>query len=149
MELKLAINNSEFVSLGINLGKDRYTDPRFTISATDVAGVMKHLNDLTEPDETDPNGLSALDGMLDHLELIDKAVMVKKGLSATPSAPISPDGGFTPGGYSSPATANVPSCKHGPMNYKSGISKKNGKPYEAHFCPAPMGQPKCDPVFVN
>ena len=130
------------------MGKDRYTDPRLTISATNIPAVMSHLNDLTEPDETDPNGLSALDGMLDHLELIDKAVMVKKGLGGTPSTPISPDGGFTPGGYETPAEQPTKTCAHGAMKYKEGTSKA-GKAYKGYFCPAPMGQNQCKAVFVN
>jgi hypothetical protein len=138
--------NHDFVSLGINLGKDRYTDPRLTISATDVAGLMGHLNDLTAPDEADPDQLSALDGMLDHVELIDKAVMVKKGFSNS-STPISPDGGFTPGGYDTAAPAGK-TCAHGAMKYKEGTSKA-GKPYKGYFCPAPMGQNQCKAEFVN
>ena len=40
--------------------------------------------------------------------------------------------------------ALVPTCLHGPMNRRSGISKKTGKPYAGYFCD---GEPQCDPKF--
>ena len=48
------------------------------------------------------------------------------------------------------APGSGPVCKHGPMTFRSGISKKSGKPYTAHFCPSPQGTPdQCDPIFGN
>lgn len=41
-------------------------------------------------------------------------------------------------------TDYVPNCLHGPMNRRSGISKKTGKPYAGYFCD---GEPQCDPKF--
>jgi hypothetical protein len=41
----------------------------------------------------------------------------------------------------------APTCAHGPMIYKSGVSKTSRKPYSAHFCPAPQDQPRCAPVW--
>jgi len=38
----------------------------------------------------------------------------------------------------------VPTCLHGPMNRRSGTSKKTGKPYAGYFCD---GEPQCDPKF--
>ena len=38
----------------------------------------------------------------------------------------------------------VPVCLHGPMNRRSGISKKTGKPYAGYFCD---NEPQCDPKF--
>lgn len=154
MDLKLDANH-DFVSLGINLGKDRYTDPRLTISATNVSGLMGHLGDLNDPDETDPEGLSPLSGLLDHLQTIDAAVTLKKGLAPN-VAGASPDGGFTPGGYQEPThpavADNVPVCgpngTHGKMKPKSGTSKA-GKPYSGYFCPLPYGQTQCKPIFNN
>lgn len=35
-------------------------------------------------------------------------------------------------------------CAHGERIYKTGISKKNGKPYEAFFCRSSV----CSPIFV-
>jgi hypothetical protein len=142
--------NHDFVSLGINLGKDRYTDPRLTISATNVGGLMGHLGDLNDPDETDPEGLSPLSGLLDHLQSIDAAVTLKKGLAPNVGA-ASPDGGFTPGGYQEPthpAAQAGKNCTHGAMKYKSGVSKA-GKPYSGYFCPAPFGTQQCKAVFDN
>jgi hypothetical protein len=39
--------------------------------------------------------------------------------------------------YQAPAnepTGPGPSCVHGPMNFRSGTSKKTGKPYSGWFC---------------
>lgn len=41
-------------------------------------------------------------------------------------------------------TDYVPNCLHGPMNRRSGISKKTGKPYAGYFCD---NEPQCDPKF--
>jgi len=38
----------------------------------------------------------------------------------------------------------IPTCLHGPMSRKTGISKKTGKPYAGYFCD---GEPQCDPKF--
>ena len=38
----------------------------------------------------------------------------------------------------------VPDCLHGPMNRRSGISKKTGKPYAGYFCD---NEPQCDAKF--
>jgi hypothetical protein len=46
-------------------------------------------------------------------------------------------------GYVEPPV-DVPSCLHGPMVRKSGISKKTGKPYSGYFC---QDEPQCDPRF--
>jgi hypothetical protein len=39
---------------------------------------------------------------------------------------------------------DTPVCLHGPMNRRSGTSKKTGKPYAGYFCD---GEPQCDPKF--
>jgi len=39
---------------------------------------------------------------------------------------------------------SAPSCLHGPMNRRSGIGKKTGKPYAGYFCD---NEPQCDPRF--
>jgi hypothetical protein len=46
-------------------------------------------------------------------------------------------------GYVEPPL-DIPSCLHGPMVRKSGISKKTGKPYGGYFC---QDEPQCDPRF--
>ena len=38
----------------------------------------------------------------------------------------------------------VPDCLHGPMNRRSGISKKTGKPYAGYFCD---NEPQCEAKF--
>lgn len=39
---------------------------------------------------------------------------------------------------------SAPQCLHGPMNRRSGVSKKTGKPYAGYFCD---NEPQCDPRF--
>lgn len=50
-------------------------------------------------------------------------------------------------GYPSnePPAAPGPSCMHGPMNFRSGTSKKTGKAYSGYFCP----ENQCSPQFGN
>lgn len=51
------------------------------------------------------------------------------------------------GGATAPAGKT---CKHGPMTFRNGTSKKTGKPYSAYFCPSPQGTPdQCSPEFVR
>jgi hypothetical protein len=52
---------------------------------------------------------------------------------------------------SAPAPTQAPSstgptCTHGARKFLSGISKKNGKPYQMWVCPQPQGADQCSPV---
>lgn len=47
-----------------------------------------------------------------------------------------------------PSTA--PTCKHGAMTYREGMSQKTGKPWRAWMCPAPKGTPdQCPADFLR
>jgi len=141
VESGIKLPENTFVSLGINLGTDRYTDPRLTLSAQDVAGIVQHLNDLNEEDPVE--GTSPIGDVLAHINTIDAAVNVARGLNpnnqtgnAVASAPAAPP-------------AEVPTCQHGAMRFRSGTTKAGpnaGKQYEAYFCTAPMGPGQCKPV---
>lgn len=39
----------------------------------------------------------------------------------------------------------IPSCKHGEMNYKSGTSTKTGRPYSGYICPSKDRKDQCEP----
>jgi len=39
----------------------------------------------------------------------------------------------------------VPSCKHGEMNYKSGVSAKTGRPYSGYTCSSKDRADQCEP----
>lgn len=39
----------------------------------------------------------------------------------------------------------VPSCRHGEMNYKEGVSTKTGRPYSGYTCPSKDRKDQCDP----
>lgn len=112
---------------------------RLTVGSASVAGVQKHLTDLLDVDETDPEGFSAMDSILDSVVTIEAAIALKMPKKETASAP-------------QVAPANVPagkSCNHGPMKFKEGISSRNQKPYKGYFCQAPYGSQKCDAIFIN
>lgn len=38
----------------------------------------------------------------------------------------------------------VPSCKHGEMNYKEGVSAKTGRPYSGYTCPSKDRKDQCE-----
>lgn len=41
-------------------------------------------------------------------------------------------------------------CQHGQMQYKTGISKKDGKTWQGFFCPTPQGTAdQCKPQFLR
>jgi hypothetical protein len=113
--------------------------------------------------------LAALDGTL-------KAAYATSHIAAPPAQQLGqPAGGWgqpgqgniQPGGYAQheqaqqgppPAWAQQPaqsqagfgggpSCAHGAMVYKSGVSKTSGKPYSGHFCPSSNRADQCKPVF--
>lgn len=114
--------------------------------------------------------LAALDGTL-------KAAYATSNVAAPPSQQLGqPAGGWgqpgqgnvQPGGYAAyeqqaaqqgppPAWAQNapqqagfgggPTCAHGAMVYKSGVSKTSGKPYSGHFCPSSNRAEQCKPVF--
>jgi hypothetical protein len=43
---------------------------------------------------------------------------------------------------------STPSCRHGVMNYREGVSQRG--PWRAHMCSAPKGATdKCDPIFMK
>lgn len=39
----------------------------------------------------------------------------------------------------------VPSCRHGEMNFKEGVSTKTGRPYSGYTCPSKDRKDQCDP----
>lgn len=46
--------------------------------------------------------------------------------------------------------ASGPTCKHGAMTYKEGVSAKTGKPWKAWMCPSPKGTPdQCPADFIR
>jgi hypothetical protein len=59
--------------------------------------------------------------------------------AGVPSAP-----GLAP--VSAPTPGGAPSCRHGVMSYKEGVSAKG--PWKGYMCPAPKGTPdKCKTIW--
>lgn len=134
------MSEHDFISLNIQLGNGN----RLTFSAADVAGLNKFLYDLNEVDETDPEGVSPLSDILDHVQTINAAVVLKFPSAATngASAPTNSGGVASVG----------KSCVHGAMTYREGTTKSGpnaGKTYKGYFCPAPRGANQCKPEFIN
>jgi hypothetical protein len=53
--------------------------------------------------------------------------------------------------YQQQAPAAVgPTCKHGPMQHKSGVNPQSNKPWQGYMCPAPKGAPdQCSPQWLR
>lgn len=132
------MSEHDFLSIGIPLGTSR-----LTISASSVGGAIKFLNDLNEVDEVDPEGLSPIDSVLDHINTINAAVVVKMPNMA-PSAPAASNS--APAQQGNP---NVKTCQHGAMIFRQGTSNRTGNAYKGWFCPAPRGTNQCPAVFDN
>lgn len=131
------MSDHDFLSVGIPMGT-----ARLTISATSVGAMVGYLNDLNEVDETDPEGMSPIDAVLDHINTINAAVVVKMPSGAVTTS-------VAQGNAANGAPNAVKSCVHGAMTYREGTSNSTGKAYKAYFCPAPRGANQCRPEFVN
>lgn len=140
------MSEHDFVSIGIPLGTSR-----LTISATTIGSMVGYLNDLNEVDETDPEGMSPINTVLDHVNTINAAVNIKMpGMALQPQASAPRPGGFNQPAAAPNAAAPAPAgqtCQHGAMTFRSGTSNATGKPYSGYFCPAPRGANQCKPVF--
>ena len=46
---------------------------------------------------------------------------------------------------------DIPSCEHGVMKYRDGVSKKNNKPWAQFSCQNPAGGflEKCEPIWLE
>lgn len=51
-----------------------------------------------------------------------------------------------PSSYGQPSA--TPSCVHGGRTFRSGVNKQ-GKPWQAWFCPSPDRNAQCDPEWVR
>lgn len=134
------MSEHDFISLNIQLGSGN----RLTISTADVAGMNKILNDLNLVDEADPEGVSALDEILTHVETVNAAVLLK--------FPQVSGGAGNAGNATASAPAAGKSCVHGAMTYREGTVQSGpraGNAYKGWFCPAPRGANQCKPEFIN
>lgn len=52
-------------------------------------------------------------------------------------------------GQSSSGPGPAPTCRHGEMRYKSGVSSKNGRPYQGWTCPSNNRQDQCPAQWIN
>lgn len=85
-------------------------------------------------------------------ELINRVKAVAPFFSGTPAAApqAAPAASAPPAGATAPSNGETRSCKHGAMQYKSGVSAKNGKTWQAFMCPTPKGAPdQCDAQWIR
>ncbi|QBJ01135.1 hypothetical protein PBI_ARISSANAE_49 [Mycobacterium phage Arissanae] len=109
-----------------------YSDPWVVVKGSDPADVLGKVNDPS------------------FKELMDRVKQISAFYGAE-SKPAASGGGGGGGGQrqSAPQAAKeAPNgekkfCKHGEMEYKSGTSKKTGKPYALFSCTAPRDE-QCD-----
>jgi hypothetical protein len=115
------------------------------------------INLRAESEEELGNYLDALGRLIPQIDSIESLI----GAMETVYAVMAPDRGAGGGNRSygggrpqaSAAPADAPAggghtCAHGDMTYRTGEGK-NGRKWEAYFCPAPKGDPtQCQPQWV-
>jgi hypothetical protein len=93
-----------------------------------------------------------LEGISDYSTQIAATAKMLNGASvAAPLATTTSTADIPVWATSAPAPIQAPSstgptCTHGARKFLSGISKKNGKPYQMWVCPQPQGADQCSPV---
>jgi hypothetical protein len=93
-----------------------------------------------------------LEGISDYSTQIAATAKMLNGASvAAPLATTTSTADIPVWATSAPAPTQAPSstgptCTHGARKFLSGISKKNGKPYQMWVCPQPQGADQCSPV---
>lgn len=129
------------ITFFIPLGSDR-SNAGLTVRAESIDELNATLKDLTDSDSDE---VSKLDDVLDSVLAI-RGGLELKGLNAVQQAPARSTSNHPQASTSAP---DAPSCAHGQMKWKEGISKKTGEPYKGWFCPAPFGQTQCPPKFIK
>jgi hypothetical protein len=124
-----------------------YGNPGLTIRADSADELKAIFLELSE--QSDPESASKLDEILDGVATVNAGVLLK-GLGSKPE-PVKTGPVVThPQAQANPSDA--PSCAHGPMKHREGITKSGtnaGKQYKGWFCSAPYGQSQCKPQFIN
>jgi len=93
-----------------------------------------------------------LEGISDYSTQIAATAKMLNGASvAAPLATTTSTADIPVWATSAPVQTQAPSstgptCTHGARKFLSGISKKNGKPYQMWVCPQPQGSDQCSPV---
>jgi len=93
-----------------------------------------------------------LEGISDYSTQIAATAKMLNGASvAAPLATTTSTADIPVWATSAPVQTQAPSstgptCTHGARKFLSGISKKNGKPYQMWVCPQPQGADQCSPV---
>lgn len=128
---------TQFIPFGAGYG-----NPGLTIradTADELAAIFDDLASKADGEET-----SKLDRILDGVMLVNAGVTLK-GLSvAKPEVKTQ----ATTHPQASSAPSSTPSCSHGDMKWKEGVSKA-GNNYKGWFCNAPYGQTKCAAQFIK
>lgn len=118
-----------------------YGNPGLTLRADTVDELNAIFAELSATGEDE---VSKLDGVLEGVKTVNAGVLLK-GLSVA-KPEVKPQATTHPQASSAPST--TPSCNHGDMKWKEGVSAK-GNNYKGWFCNAPYGQTKCAPQFIK
>ncbi|AYD87076.1 hypothetical protein SEA_NICOLETERA_49 [Mycobacterium phage NicoleTera] len=116
-----------------------YSDPWVVVKGSDPADVLAKVN------------------TPEFKELMDKVQFIASHYAGAGAKPAGNAGGGAPAqaqqSRAPQAAQEAPNgekryCAHGEMEFKSGVSKKTGKPYKLFSCTAPRDQ-QCEAQFLN
>ena len=117
----------------------------------DAPWIVIHAADLQDASDQVNGSNGAL--LADLMGRVQKAGVHFAGLAAPKAAGASaPSGGGqrAPQGAQSAPGGEEKFCSHGAMQFRSGVSKSNGKAWKGFFCPTPKGTPnQCDAQFIR
>jgi hypothetical protein len=130
------------ITLFMPLGSDR-SNAGLTIRGENIDEVNAILDDLNVSVDEEESKLSQLLGNVQTVKAGVDLIFPATTIVNKPAQVTHPQAQSTP--------ADAPSCNHGPMKYREGVSRSSGKAYKGWFCPAPQGTPggQCAPSFIK
>ncbi|AMB18540.1 ribonucleoside reductase class II [Mycobacterium phage Centaur] len=113
----------------------QYSDPWVVVKGADPADVLSKVN------------------THEFKALMDRVQQIAGMYAGAGSKPAGNAGGGAQQSRAPQAAQEAPNgeerfCQHGKMEFKSGVSKKSGKPYKLFSCTAPRDQ-QCEAQFLN
>jgi len=95
--------------------------------------------------------LAAMNNLYTGMSPEEKIKADAEAAASRPAQQQAPSGGGSFGGQAvqqgSGGGGDVPICEHGPMQFKTGTSAKNGRPWSGFMCSGPRGAGQCSPQF--
>lgn len=117
-----------------------------TFRGDSIEEFTAHL--LTGADPSLPGLLESVEANLGNRPGAPVAPPAAPVTAPAPAQPAPPSSGW--GTPAAPVDNGAPTCPHGVRVFKSGVSKTNGRPWQAWMCPAPKNTPgSCQPEWVK